>query len=300
MKRYDWDDVREIAESLFDEYDYMLPWFRDAWNLLMFERPIFETKTVQSKLSITDRADVLIWLISLYDLFHDYQSLISDAEGYGGYEIPVEHGYEMREFNDKDLGAKIKSMEEWEHLITEFIKDQIYKRLLSRKDLDLEQDAFYDPERELLDPVHFYENALDFSVDTILSEEIERRRKKFISDVFSYFNYEPRDILLFMAGYHYRSQYTQYNEKTKQINLWKEKLLTEIESAKDKTGSHAFDIELQYFQMLNDFNKEFPVSIPNLFKQISQYGYKNAIGRVLKWIEDDMQEFKDPKYVSSL
>jgi Fe-S-cluster formation regulator IscX/YfhJ len=38
VRRYDWIDVKEIAESLFDEYEYMLPWFRDVWNIVMFEK----------------------------------------------------------------------------------------------------------------------------------------------------------------------------------------------------------------------------------------------------------------------
>lgn len=45
-------------------------------------------------------------------------------------------------------------------------------------------------------------------------------------------------------------------------------------------------------QMIEDLNNEFPVSNPDLFRQIQKIGYEYEVGIVHIWIEEELKEYK--------
>lgn len=293
MKRYDWNDIEEFADTLFDEYEYMIYWIRDAWNLIMFERPIIETNSEQSPLTINDKSDILLWLISLYDLFYDYQVLIEDQEGVGEYEASVPGGYQMKDYNAKNLGGKIQSIDNWEELISEFFKEVVHRKLLVSQNLFLDQDSCISDYETIPEQTNCFENLLDYTIDSLLSEEIRKRREECRKEIYRYFSNNEVEILFFMAGYHARDHYTVYKQRLNEIETWeaeaRELFETQMENEEDPDLDES-DIEWEYNQKIEELNDEFPVSIRDLDMKVSEFNfdYFAEIGPIYDWISRRM------------
>jgi len=73
FQRYNWVDVWGVASEIFCNYSYMIHWAKDAWNLLIVEKPVPEQNIIPKELTDFEEVDNLLWLIALYDLFYDYQ-----------------------------------------------------------------------------------------------------------------------------------------------------------------------------------------------------------------------------------
>lgn len=291
VKRYDWVDVEELAEHLFDEYDYMLPWCRDTWNIIMFQKVVTKIDTTKSQLSISDQSDILLWLITLYDLYYDYLIQVGVKEGVVEYEVWNPNGYEMKAYNAKKLGEQIQCIQNWEKLISEFVKETVYRRLVERQDIFLDQDSCISDYETISEQTNKFENVLDYTIDNLVSNEIRDRREKCIEHIYKFFNNNEVKVLFFMAGYHARDNYSDYRIAVREIERWQSEALSYIEEQElkeEEVEMDESDIEWEYEQKIADLNDEYPVSIQNLEEKVNDFDYIGEISPIYDWISREM------------
>jgi len=228
FRQYSWYDVKPMARELFWNWSYMLPWAQDAWNLLMFGRPVAEDEHQARELHDLEQADAILWLLALADVLMDYQIRIDHASSY-------EREYEL-------CAGNISCGD----TILELLAPGIWKRYLDCDDIHRIADELGEEEWAPGD-----EDALDEAQeikDEVWWDEIKTRRYIFTHKLRCLLR-EDTDILLFMTGHHWRRHYTDFHERVD--TLWERMDAGEIEE---------WEVESE----LEKLSWEYPVSVEDV------------------------------------
>jgi hypothetical protein len=280
FQKYNWVDVKKVASEIFCNYGYMIHWAEDAWNLLMFEKPVTEQNTIPKELTEFEEVDTLLWLIALYDLFYDYQVKIDHESGYSQYERLTDSGYEVIEVSPKDFDYFFSSIDNWEHKVAEFLKVKIYEYLLN-EDFSLDKYHFNSTNKSK-EKNHIEQDLTYHFIYTVLIAEIESRRSVVVEKITDIFNKNSSLILSFMAGYHYVDHYSNYKLIVKQIENSKQERLDEDPELEE------YEVDEEIEDEIKNLIDEYPVSINDI------QGYFDGdfdpwdVSEVYEWIDSGM------------
>lgn len=288
IQRYNWVDAESYAETIFSAYSYEICWIRDAWNLLMFEKPIIETNIISSNLENYSKADILLWLLAMYDLFYDYQITLEHQEGYGEFEQTTADGYTMIAYNAKDLSETLQGIDQWKELISTFFQRYIRDALdevpaIIYGDWDIE-DCNEDEER-VEEKFPYYRGVVGF-ISQILNDEIASRRSIITKKISSYFSHNTTKIMSFMAGYHFLENYTDYKKRLSELEDNKRKLLNSKDDSTDVD-----EVEWEHEENIKNLVAEYrAVSIDEIDKYF--YGENDVfdVMETYEWIENGMEK----------
>lgn len=288
-ERYNWVDVKELAESIFDDYDFEKRWIQDAWNLLMFNSVINEKNIISRDLNNYQRGDAIIWLITLYRFYFNYKCVIDYESAYYDHDVGLD-GFAT--YRSIDLTDKLYNIEEGRISVTEYMWNDVNEKL---NDLALKgevpQQEFYDVENKCFSfDGEGYETIYnseaspndDSIAKIVLLEEIELRKEHFKNSVFEYFFNNTIEILDFLTTHRWIREYSDYKKRKTFIkqdyNFRKNLFLKEgnegfqeyvgyenikyynVEEIEEEADEELKDLEQEYFEDTQDhYNYEYEI-----------------------------------------
>ncbi|MCM1988818.1 hypothetical protein [Oceanirhabdus seepicola] len=214
--KYNWVDVKEIAEKIFYNYSFEINWAEDAWNIFMHQGVVISDKITKTDHDNYEYGDILLWLIAMYDLCFEFKYVI-------------DHAY----YDESELIDQIYSIDEGEKYIGTYLMDEIYEELNERLiEGNTPECEFYDKKSQ-----SFNLGSDSYSGDTSIAydvcvREVEYRRKIFKNQIINYFNNDAREIYKFMIGEHWVKYYFNMEEKRENIENKYDKIIKVISEGK--------------------------------------------------------------------
>lgn len=279
--RYNWVDASKYLQEEMLKFDYMKPWFEDAWNILMFDSHIISHNVMESEYcSDNKKGDIAVWLLSLYDLFLDYQLLIKEE---------VEDN--IRFYKKRKLISFLKKgyIDQWQKLLSEYLYNRIMNRLNECLSAGYNtQVDFYDTERKYFnfDYEYMEEDTLAFEV---LLKEVRKRRIVLVDKIYRHFKNNDREIILFLTGNHWRVNYTNYNKRIEDAKLEFERYLKVVEDIPEDINDFFYSFD----ELLDEIRKEYPVSVDYIEDEIlsvilgGSYSRYAKLNPVFVWVTID-------------
>lgn len=258
FQQYNWVDVQYYAGEIFKEYDYMYSWVQDAWNILMFNQLIIEINIAKTHLNDYEKADVILWVTALYDLYYDYQVNIGDKAAYREYERSTRNGYLVVGYNGKDLLRVLFDSGFFNECLLFFLSRYINNKLVNGVEIVLFKEWSIEKEsREAIKDKPIYGDITSFFIEEIITEEIDKRRAIFKNILYSYCNNDYDKVTLFMSGYHYLKHYTDFESTVYKLANKRNELLRV-----HKNGKEA---QFQFDRNIIVLDEEYPISLSIYF-----------------------------------
>lgn len=222
--KYNWVDIKTIAEDIFIEYEYELRWVEDAWNILMFNTAVKEKNIVCGKLNDYQRGDMIIWILTLYKFCHDFKCIIEFETVYFDHDIGISS---YGTFRSLDLMDKIKEIENGANGISMYLYNDVFNKLNEDAiEGKVPKQLFYDIENKCFSfagekyEIAYHSERIpddDSVAKQVLLEEIKIRREYFNNIVLKYFKFDEPKIVDFLTGYRWVEEYSDYNSRRQTI-----------------------------------------------------------------------------------
>lgn len=296
-ERYNWADVKSLAEKIFFEYSSDIHWAEDVWNLLMFNSAVKEKNIVPRNLNSYQIGDATIWLLTLYKFYFDYKCIIKDETAYYDHDVGI-NGFAT--YRNVELFDKIYNIESGNKCITEYLWDDVFNKLNGfALDGVVPVQDFYDTESKCfsfsgLQYETIYHSEAKPSDDSIakivLLEEMELRREYFIDTIYKSFDYNDMKILEFLTGYRWVEEYSEY----KQRKAWIEGDYRFRKKVFQEDGNEGFKKYVGYesneYESIDEIDEEMNSELELLddeYLEWANHGY-NYKSEILDWIGNSM------------
>lgn len=172
----------------------------------MFESVIDSTNIIKAELTHYKIGNVILWLMAMYDVYHDYKICI--------------------EFESKwriGILEYLYNMDNWEAYISKYLYNLIYEELnLEIVEYELNEVEFYNIEN---DNFNFDYDLVAYKV---LENEIRIRRNLVVEKIRKYFS-SGYDILEFVSGEHCSEHYYRLEKKIQKLEQKYEKQILLID-----------------------------------------------------------------------
>jgi hypothetical protein len=185
-----WCYAKAFAKNIFNKHAYMLYWAENAWGLIIHKNCKMNINICDYILNKRTKGNIILWLLSLYDIFFDYQVLIEHENIEPSYEA----GQDMQ-YTHKDLIKIVKDLK-YEDLVFLYLQSCDISSKTEPVKCSKKNTSINYLKSKSTNIVHLIQTSLFY-------EEIERRRNQIIKAIYKVFNNQPLKILYFMAGYRY-------------------------------------------------------------------------------------------------
>jgi hypothetical protein len=268
FEKYNWADVKDIAKRIFYNYEFEIAWAEDAWNIVMFNDVVISNKTAQAKHDDYEYGDIIIWLVSMYDLYYEYK-VVADYES----------------INGADLREYIYYVDNAEHYISTYLNNEIYEELNERLlNGEAPMCEFYDVKS---DNFVFSEDSIAFEV---FRREVKKRREIITSRILQFFNYKTVAISEFMEGTHwyenYFNNYFNIEVKRKRIIEKYDKILEKVREG-NVVIYYIGDREFEYIDE-DEVESDMEAELEELENECNKFKSDAQTIRVYGWIDNGM------------
>lgn len=190
--KYNWVDARLLAEKIFRNYSFELPWAEDMWNILMFNDIVISKNMIGSKLDDYDKGDIILWLLAMDRLYFDFKVRLT---------LAFETGRES-------LLERTWHIDNADEYKAETLHNDIINRLkYATHDIDIDKDDHCEINLLDVDPDEY-----KYEFEDALFEEVKRRKEVVIKSIYSYFENDFLKITEFMQGIHWYENYLNIND----------------------------------------------------------------------------------------
>ncbi|MGI6485706.1 MAG: hypothetical protein ACOX15_05190 [Tepidanaerobacteraceae bacterium] len=298
FQKYNWVDVKEYAELLFDNYEYTLAVAEDMWNLIMFKTEVPYKNIAKGNLTHYEKGDMIVWLLAIYSIIFDFQCVVGEETHY------MEHDVGLCDYSTYNLKNYYEKLE---YFVCEDIDEDIFiylseymkipsLELLNQKmkEQEIPKVPFYNVEGNILNFEYSGKMYDGYDKDykswehypiayEALEIEVSKRSKEINRIIYNYFDGNTTKLLYFFTGYHYRDFYTDYLDR-------KNKLIEEREEKLRQLTQEKSDIIEDYEDKIRELDRDYPLFIMGLDEIINNMYDENfeLLLPIYNWIENEI------------
>lgn len=298
-KRYNWVDAKKIAEVIFNDSVHELNWAEDACNLLMFNTVVNEKNIVQNELGPAEKGDVLIWQLTLYQFYFDYQCIIGEERAYYDHDVGLS-GYAT--YRSASLFENISMIDDAEKWITKYLWNEVFEELNNiLLDGEAPKQDFYSIENESFsfsgeeyEIIYHTEREIenDSVAKKVLLKEIELRRAYFTEKILAAFNNDDSKICEFLTNRHWVEHYSDYELKKLtiesayafKIKVFKKEGITGLNKYVNYKDDYYDNVE----EIEDEMNKQLESLDEDYFNTVDYM--ENFEMEIMDWIDNGMNE----------
>lgn len=299
-EKYNWVDVKEIADEIINEEEFEIYLAQDLWNILMFSSVVKEQNIIKRELTDYQKGDVIIWLLTICKFIFDFKCIIELKEPYFDHDVGM-CGFGT--YRKIDLFGELEEViEEWDIYLSCYIKNEVYTEL---NNLLLNGDApnqeFYNVNNncfsykgEEYEVIYNSEREVekDSIAKIVVLKEIYLRRIYLVNTIFKFFNYDTIEIEQLLKCYHWVEEYSDYNRRKTLIENWygfKVRTFKKdgLEGLKKFSGC-----ENDNYESIKDIENELEDKLEILIDEYFSFTIyiEEDDYRIFNWIEDGMYE----------